>query len=340
MHFVMSLTWNASEIRRASQLWADCGDQRNAFAHILVSPLFANPSTLRAVRELQERWSSTVYFDSGGYYVQQGRISYPLLCERLREYYNNPVNQWADYYVLPDHVPTSTDSEKEVERKVAETCTVAQQFFHQIPTTLQERALPVIQGRTTQQILACVETFIQLGIRHVGFGSFGTSGATNSINTVTTNAYQMLSHVRDLTVLNQLRVHLFGVGTPPILYLFQKMGFASFDSMAWARAAGYGNAFLPFMKGFMVSQTSAAMFRSSLDYDTFERFKIITGHQCPFCDDFVALTNNRFYRILHNLACILDTVDFIQTWRTERILEAIKSVSPRYLRYYKEWATI
>nr|MDQ2996160.1 hypothetical protein [Chloroflexota bacterium] len=286
------------------------------------------------------RWNSTVYFDSGGYYVQQGRISYPLLCERLRNYYNNPANQWADYYVLPDHVPTSTDSEKEVERKVAETCTVAQQFFHQIPTTLQERALPVIQGRTTHQILACVETFIRLGTRHVGFGSFGTSGANNSINTVTTNAYQMLSHVRDLTALHQLRVHLFGVGTPPILYLFQKMGFASFDSMAWARAGGYGNAFLPFMKGFMVSQTAAAMFRSSLDYDTFERYKIITGHQCPFCDDFVALTNNRFYRILHNLACILDTVDFIQTWHTERILEAIESVSPRYLHYYKEWATI
>lgn len=339
MQFVISLTWNASAIRRISNLWTEHGDQRNPFEHILVSPLFAQPSTLRAVRELQERWGSEVYFDSGGYYVQQGRISYPLLCEQLRDYYDDPANQWADYYVLPDHVPTSTDSEKDVERKVVETCTVAQQFFHQMPTSLQERAMPVIQGHTPQHILSCVETFSELGIHRVGFGSFGTSGASNSINTVTTNAHQMLAHVRDLAALHHLRVHLFGVGTPPILYLFQRMGFASFDSMAWARAGGFGNAFLPFMKGFMVSQTAAAMFRSSLDRETFERFKVITGHQCAFCDDFVTLTSNRFHRILHNLTCVLDTVDFIQTWSLQNILEAIEAVSPRYLRYYKEWAS-
>jgi len=340
MRVVISLTWNASEMRRTSDLWSEYGDHRNPFEHILVSPLFADPSVLRTIRELQEQWGSKIYFDSGGYYVQQGRMAYPVLCERLRDYYRDPANQWADYYVLPDHVPTSTDSEKDVERKVAETCTVARQFFHDMPSTIKERALPVIQGHMPRHILTCIETFSQLGIQHVGFGSFGTSGATNSINTLTRNAFHMLTHVRDLAAHHHLRVHLFGVGTPPILYLFHRMGFASFDSMAWARAGGYGNAFLPFMQGFMVSQTAAAMFRSSLDSAAFERFKVITSHQCAFCHDFVALTSNRFNRILHNLTCVLDTVDFIQTWSTQRILEAIEAVSPRYLRYYREWATL
>jgi hypothetical protein len=197
MHFVMSLTWSASEIRKAAQLWEEKGDDRNPFAHILVSPLFAGPSIIKEIRELKERWNSQIYFDSGGYYVQQGRISYPALRERLYEYYMKPENQWADYYVLPDHVPTSTDSEQEVQSKVYETCTVATQFFHQLPSALQERALPVIQGHTAQQIYTCVETYARLSTPQVGFGSFGTSGATNSINMMTNTSYQMLTHVRN-----------------------------------------------------------------------------------------------------------------------------------------------
>jgi len=337
MQFVVSLTWNAAEIRRASRLWIEHGDPRNPFAHILVSPLFADQSTLQAVRELQDQWGSTVYFDSGGFYVQQGRISYPLLCDRLYDYYLEPANRWADYYVLPDHVPTSVDSERDVERKVVETCAVARQFWNQMPPSIQSRALPVIQGHTAQQVRMCVDTFQELGVSHVGFGSFGTSGANNSINSVTDNAYQMLTYVRDLAAHHELQVHLFGVGTPPILYLFQRMGFASFDSMAWARAGAFGNAFLPFMQGFMVSQTAAAMTRSSLDRDTFERYKVITEHSCPFCEDFVTLSTSRFHRILHNLACIMDTVEFIETWSARHIFDVIESVSPRYLRFYRSW---
>lgn len=340
MKFVMSLTCDASAIRRTSRMWRESGDKRNPFERVLVSPLFADVSNLKAVQELREEWGSEVYFDSGGYYVQQGRMAYPELCDQLRAYYANPNNHWADYYVLPDHVPTSADSPLEVARKVAETCTVASQFYNQMPSELQRKALPVIQGHTSQHISACVETFSKLGVGQVGFGSFGTSGASNSINTVTDNAHRMLTYVRELTKQHRFQVHLFGVGTPPILYLFKRMGFYSFDSMAWARAGGYGNAFLPFMKGFMVSQTAAAMFRSSLDRETFERYRVITGHQCQFCEDFFVLSNNRQYRMMHNLACILDTVEFLQTWSAQQILEAIGLVSPRYLRYYKEWVGV
>jgi queuine/archaeosine tRNA-ribosyltransferase len=336
----MSLTWSASEIRKAVRLWEEQNDARNPFAHILVSPLFADPSTIKAVYEMKERLNSKIYFDSGGYYVQQGRISYPTLRDRLYEYYMKPDNQWADYYVLPDHVPTSTDSDQVVQNKVNETCTVARQFFQQIPSSLQERALPVIQGHTAQQIYTCVDTYTRLGTPQVGFGSFGTSGATNGINMMTDVSYQMLSHVRDLARERNLSIHLFGVGTPPLLYFFQKMGIASFDNMAWVRSAGFGNAFLPFMKGFMVSQTPQAMMRSSLDREAFERLKLITDHRCPFCENFFELSSNRWHRIMHNLVCILDTLEFIQSWSQKRILETIQEVSPRYLRYYREWIAV
>ena len=58
-------------------------------------------------------------FDSGGYQVQMGKISYGELCKRLREIYERET--WADFYVLPDNVPTSQDADFEVEQKVKET---------------------------------------------------------------------------------------------------------------------------------------------------------------------------------------------------------------------------
>ena len=76
MNFVMSATVNASDLRQVLRLWDECGDPRNLFARVLVSPLFTAPSTFQLdCDELKERRGSTVYFDLGGYYVQQGRIA-------------------------------------------------------------------------------------------------------------------------------------------------------------------------------------------------------------------------------------------------------------------------
>ena len=44
-----------------------------------------------------------IIFDSGGYYVQQGVVTYESLYQKLLEFYR--INQWADWYVLPDYVP-------------------------------------------------------------------------------------------------------------------------------------------------------------------------------------------------------------------------------------------
>jgi queuine/archaeosine tRNA-ribosyltransferase len=170
----------------------------------------------------------------------------------------------------------------------------------------------------------------------MGFGSFGTSGGTNSINTVTNQSLDILRSLVELSRKLGFNTHLFGVSTPPILYLFQKLGISTFDSMAWMKAAGYGNVFPTLMRGHLV--TYRAPERTHTFQDQFEYLKSLTGHQCEFCADFSQLMNNRMARIMHNLTCIVDTLAILNscTMSREQILQIIALASPRYLQYYKQ----
>jgi len=334
MKFVASLTMNASDLRQAIQLWEASGDPRRPFAQVLVSPLFTQPSTLQIVREeLKEKRGSEVYFDSGGYYVQQKRLTYEDLYGQLMDYYWH--NRWADWYVLPDWVPTSQDDPQTVENKVRATITVGSFFYEEMPDELKGRVVPVVQGHNKAQVIACVESYTRYAAGPIGFGSFGTSGSTNGVNTVTAQSVEMVRSLIELARGHQLSIHLFGVGTPPILYLFHQLGVSSFDSMAWIRAAGYGNIFLPFVRGYMATYRVAE--RSHIYQEQFEDLKILTDHRCLFCEDFSVLASNRMYRALHNLAAVLDTLDILQKRHLTdaEIMQVIAIGSPTYLRYYK-----
>lgn len=335
MQLVTSLTIDASLLRKLLRLWDEAGDPRNPFAKVLVTPLFASPSTLRFIREeLKEKRGSLVYFDSGGYYVQQGKLSFSDLYCRLRDYYHDPNNQWADWYVLPDHVPTSVDSSEVVERKVNDTVTAAKMFFAEMPTAIQERSISVVQGHTFDQVNLCIEAYRSLGQKYLGFGSFGTSGSNNSINIADSRAASNVSYlVRELKS-DDVRLHTFGISTPPVIYAFQRLGIFSFDSMAWLRSAGYGKAFLPFVRAYNISHRSTR--NSALSEIEFEQIKQQTGHQCPFCRDFGRLSKSRLLRALHNLLAVIDTVNPRTRLSDQQISDLIAWKSSRYHRMFSE----
>lgn len=344
MKFVLSATDNVGTIRKVIRLWDESGDPRDPFAHVLISPLFTTPGTFKLVRdELKYRRGSIVYFDSGGYYVQQGRVDYESLYDRLRKCYKE--HSWADWYVLPDHVPTSVDTPEIVTSKVNDTITAARMFAGEMPSDIQNKILPVVQGHTEQQIFECVDTYTQLGASYIGFGSFGTSGASNQMNMVTDQSLRMLKLLSTLGKDKGFNLHLFGVSTPPILYVFDRLGIYSFDSMAWIKAAGYGNVFLPLVRGYMVTYR---VYRRTHTYqDHFEYLKELTGHTCPFCEDFTQLTVSKIHRVMHNLVCVMDTLDILSTgqhskgntvhnFSQKEIIRIVKEGSPTYLRYYDE----
>ena len=335
MQLVTSLTIDASLLRKLLHLWDKGGDPRNPFAAVLVTPLFASPSTLRLIREeLKKKRGSVIYFDSGGYYAQQGKISFDDLYCRLRDYYRDPENQWADWYVLPDHVPTSADSPTIVEQKVNDTITATKMFFAEMPPHIQERSLPVIQGHTFEQVNRCIDAYRAMGLQYLGFGSFGTSGSNNSINITDARAAENVSYITRELQADSIRLHTFGVSTPPVVYAFERLGIFSFDSMAWLRSAGYGKAFMPFVRAYNVSHRSTR--NSALSQVEFDQIKMRTGHHCPFCDDFDQLSKSRIFRALHNLVAVMDTIAPAPRLSSQEIAALISWKSTRYHQMFKE----
>lgn len=335
MELVTSLTVDASLLRKLLALWDAGGDPRNPFKSVLVTPLFSSPSTLRLIREdLKEKRGATVYFDSGGYYTQQGKIAFDQLYRDLRDYYSDPVNQWADRYVLPDHVPVSADSAEAVDAKVNDTITAARMFYAEMPAFIQERSIGVIQGYTLDQLNRCIEMFHRLALRYVGFGSFGTGGSNDSINKADARSVAGVQHIVQELNGRDVRLHTFGVSTPPLIHALDRLGVYSFDSLAWQRSAGYGKIYLPFMRAYNVSHRSTR--NGALTKDEFEFIRQLTGHQCPFCEDFHQLSENRLYRSLHNLVSVLETVKPEPKLNAQAAADLIAWKSQRYYRLFEE----
>jgi len=185
---------------------------------------------------LKQSGRSEVYFDSGGYTVQQGKISYEELYSRLKKIYNE--HQWADWYILPDHVPTSNDSLEEVENKIKDTVTAARLFVNELPDRQKVKILPVVQGHTIPQIRYCLENYLELGTNYIGFGSFATMGINGGVNRLSHSSSEMLKFIQKATS-NMIDIHIFGITTPPILSYLYEIGVASFDSLGWNKSANY-----------------------------------------------------------------------------------------------------
>lgn len=324
MDFVASMTHRPNELRQILSMWRESGDIRNPFARTIYTPLFAQ----QGVRQLMvDEYSSAgnVIFDSGGYFVQQGVISYEALYQKLMTFYSE--NQWGNWYVLPDYVPTSNLSPSEVEERIQATITVSRLFFIEMPSELQERALPVVQGYTREQIKACIDAYADLGVAYIGFGSFATSGSNNSINMVNSQSLEMVAFVKEQATSKNLKVHLFGIGTPEVLFRFKELEIDSFDSSCWSRTAGYGNVYLPFMgrrniSTRMIRDIGGEAYRP----EDFLRLKDATGHDCPFCRDYETLKHNRIQQMVHNLFVMMDTVEGLN--RGETIIPALIGISP------------
>lgn len=305
LQFVASITRGVSEIRQILTRWKESNDQRNPLHRVLITPLFTPPTTLRLIRELKETGTvSEIWFDSGGYYVQMGRITYDDMYFRLLDFYR--ANTWADWYVLPDFVPKSSDSPDDVWHKVRRTADSGSLFWKEMPDLLKSKALPVIQGQTVDQVEYCLTKYSKIDAKRLGFGSFGTNGKDSSVNSVTPTALKLLVHLIKVLEQSGAHLHAFGVGTPPVIYLLNKIGIASFDSVGWMKTAGYGKIYMPFVRAYNI--TYKDLTARGLEYEEFLKLKALTGHSCHYCQSFEMLQRDRFSRIMHNLTVVLDTV--------------------------------
>jgi len=303
--FFVTLTHYAKGIKDIICLWDVTGDKRDPFKRIIFTPLFSPKSTIALIRDLKEKRGSIVMFDSGGYQVQMGTATYEELFDRLLQFYRK--NDWADWYVLPDHVPRSSDSDIEVEFKVRETIDFARLFLRRMPEKFVKKAVGVVHGRTEEQVCRCVKAYAAMGIGYIGFGSFGTSGPNGTVNLVSQRNLSLLRLVQTLAHEHGLRLHIFGIGSPRYLIRLADAGImpTSFDSAGWWKAGGFGKIFFP--SGRQLHITRVDQYKATKQGIQYEKRR--TQHDCPFCADIFQLRQHRIMRVMHNLAAMLDTVE-------------------------------
>lgn len=311
--FVASLTSTAADLERLIELWENEGPNRKPFEKCIITPLFIERKSFDYVRWMHEHWEIDVIFDSGGFFVQQEKISYDELFSRLLDFYLD--YEWAHTYVLPDFVPTSRQTSDEVIERVYVTAAESVRFLDRLPEALRDRALGVLQGHTPEYLKYCFDAFMDSGLQRIGFGSFDTTGVNAEINLLTSQSERRLAFVRELllqaflngNIASLPELHLFGVSSPRRINQFKSYLATSFDSSGWQRTAGFGNVYLPFMGRRNVSHKSTALtINKGMTAKEFYAECERTGHACPFCEDFPRLQEDRLVRMWHNAIVFCD----------------------------------
>ncbi len=318
--FVASLTSSSTDLKRLIQLWESEGPDEKPFDKCIITPLFIGRKSFDYVRYMHENWGIEVIFDSGGFFVQQGKISYDELFSQLLDFYLR--HEWAQTYVLPDFVPTSRQTSDEVAERVHVTAAESIRFLKRLPADLQNKVLGVLQGHTPEHLKHCFDVYMNSGLQNIGFGSFDTTGVNAEINLLTTQTESRLVFVRDLILrdfLNQKidsppNFHLFGVSSPNIIKRFKGYLATSFDSSGWQRTAGFGNVYLPFIGRRNVSHKSTALtINKGMSAKEFYTACERTNHSCSFCKDFPRLQEDRLVRMWHNAIVFSDMIETINS---------------------------
>lgn len=336
-HFFASLTVKPDEVRKLHCLWHQHAHgfdwphgAPNPFRRVLISPVVTPEKTFRFVREMHETGETEeVMFDSGGYFVQKGDLAYYDLQHQLYSLYRE--HSWAAHYVLPDNPPLSADSQEGVDAKVRQTVEGSLRLLHDLPTHVQEKAIPVVHGTQREHLDYCLRRYLDSGVgfSRIGFGSFPTSGSNNSINRLSAPALLLVKELAGVLREHRVGVHSFGISTPPAIYLLSLAGVASFDSNGWMRSGGYGLVFLPFMRGHLVTFNSRS--QSALSETDFQQWKSESGHDCPFCDTFDTLSKKRWHRIMHNLTVMAE----LETHQRHPRLDMMQALSRDYYRIHQ-----
>ena len=104
LSYFAAITDGPSTLRRVIDLIDEAGPHENPpVGQVLVTPIVLGAQSISAFQRLQVERGARICFDSGGYYVQVGKIEYEDLYLRLLNVYR--AHPWADCFVLPGQCP-------------------------------------------------------------------------------------------------------------------------------------------------------------------------------------------------------------------------------------------
>jgi hypothetical protein len=340
LSYFAALTDGPSTLRRILVLIDAAGVAHLApIGKVLLTPVMLGPASIAAVRVLKDERGTEVCFDSGGYYVQVGKMQFEELYSRLLQVYQ--AHQWADWYVLPDEVPTSRDTADEVWTKVRRTVHWSRMLYEELPAGVRERAMPVVHGHTLEQADYCLAAYIEMGARRVGFGSFGTFGKNDGVNLAHEASVDIARWVIGAAARHGVPVHLFGIGVPALVAMIAGLGARSFDSSAWLKSAGFGQVTLPFSRSYNITHHNVrSNLQEGIRWDEFVAQRDRTGHRCPYCERHDLLSESKWHRAAHNLICLGESLHLVNRGEFARIRAIYASGSPKYRQEAVRWLPI
>jgi hypothetical protein len=196
----------------------------------------------------------------------------------------------------------------------------------------------VVHGRTQAQVEYCLEHYLKLGVKWVGFGSFGTCGKNNEANMATNSAVDNARLVVQVASRHGLKVHLFGIGAPALVGMIYSTGAVAFDSASWFKAAGFGQVHLPLMRGYNITyHNGLSELQQGITWEDFTRFKQITDHTCAFCQDHSTLAGHKMHRVIHNLLAVNESVNIFNQGQFDRARAIYAQGSLKYREEHKQW---
>lgn len=286
-------------------------EKRDPFENILVSPVDANRKIMNLLYEQKREYGTHVFFDSGGYLAEKGKISYGYLVRNLLDIYKK--YPWADWYVMPDYPPRHNDPTHIIEKKVELTIRNVINTWKEAPSFIKERAVAPIQGFTLEQIKKTLDEYLGYDFNYMAFGAFKIVMKNKGVLLLDRKSAEYILYIQKRLKSYGVKLHVFGIGAFPSLYFFTRAGVYSFDNTSWIRGPKFGGLTVPMMPQFIKKtkkMNGKFNIGEEITKEEFYRLNKIWGHHCHWDDDWNTLIapGNEDYRLLHGLAALLDTL--------------------------------
>jgi tRNA-guanine family transglycosylase len=253
-----------------------------------------------------------ILIDSGGFSLMSERCA-PITAAELAAIYSDLS---ADVYAALDLPPGSTDNTRQRAQKWSQTLT---NLDHMLEVLVQQIVMPVIHGRTLDEIAAACRDvrqridpppivalggmvpFLRGHMPNRRFRYQRIDGSSASGEMFVADA---ISVCRGEFPLSHL--HVLGVGSTTTAIAVLVLGADSVDSLAWRRAAGFGTIFLAGRAERIISRKPRVLHSRPRVTSTDRR--ALENCECPVCtlfprlaDRIRALSDSYIARAVHNV---------------------------------------
>ena len=312
MHFFYVSEGSATVVRRRVDLFYEkCSNYDwgtpppKPFRNMLITPIKIGPKSkfLPEARKLKEEGIvDKVIFDSGGFQLMTGVLekkgitTLEDLIKRDKELYQEH-NDWVDIFMSLDDPPTLNDTHEVMNKKIQETIEISLRFFNEMPPEVQAKIAPIYHCRYLDQLPVFHEGYAPI-IDKSGFVSYSAASCTHKgcSRTIKENVMLILQQL----VKDQSEVHCLGIVSPLAVFMMAYLGIRTYDGSSVSQSAGTGDTYWPYLRSVPFSDRDTKIQRVPSKAEL-EELKKLTGHHCPFCEDWDKLVDDYEYRFMHNM---------------------------------------